>query len=136
MSFSEDDQNIEALVEKQSLTVRPVPFLNNESAYYSCYKIRETLLFFCIYYGCTLTILQEVSMQTARIFNNGNSQAVRLPKEFRFEEDEVIIKKVGDMVILLPKKYKAETLLAMFEEIGPMEIEREQPMEQQERDFE
>jgi len=75
-------------------------------------------------------------MQTARIFNNGNSQAVRLPKEFRFEEDEVIIKKVGDMVILLPKKYKAETLLTMFEEIGPMEIEREQPMEQQERDFE
>ncbi len=57
-------------------------------------------------------------MQTARIFNNGNSQAVRLPKEFRFDEDEVIIKKVGDMVILLPTKYKAETLLAMFEEIG------------------
>ncbi len=75
-------------------------------------------------------------MQTARIFNNGNSQAVRLPKEFRFDEDEVIIKKVGDMVILLPTKYKAETLLAMFEEIGPMEIEREQPIEQQERDFE
>ena len=46
-------------------------------------------------------------MQTARIFNNGNSQAVRLPKEFRFDEDEVIIKKVGNMIILL----------AMFEEI-------------------
>jgi antitoxin VapB len=68
--------------------------------------------------------------------NRGNSQAVRLPKGFRFDEDEVIIKKVGDMVILLPTKYKAETLLAMFEEIGPMAIEREQPMEQQERDFE
>jgi antitoxin VapB len=50
---------------------------------------------------------------------------VRLPKEFRFDEDEVIIKKIGDMVILLPKTYKAETLLAMFEEIGSMEIERE-----------
>ncbi len=75
-------------------------------------------------------------MQTARIFNNGNSQAVRLPKEFRFDEDEVVIKKVGDMIILLPKKYKAESLLTMFEEIGPMEIEREQPMEQQELDFE
>ena len=74
-------------------------------------------------------------MQTARIFNNGNSQAVRLPKEFRFDEDEVIIKKIGDMVILLPKKYKAESLLAMFEEIGPMDIEREQPTEQQVRDF-
>ena len=75
-------------------------------------------------------------MQTARIFNNGNSQAVRLPKEFRFDEDEVIIRKVGDMVILLPKKYRAESLLAMLDEIGPMEIEREQPMKQQERDFE
>jgi antitoxin VapB len=32
-------------------------------------------------------------MQTARIFTNGNSQAVRLPKEFRFGDDEVIIKK-------------------------------------------
>jgi antitoxin VapB len=81
-------------------------------------------------------MLQEVIMQTARIFNNGNSQAVRFPKEFRFDEDEVIIKKVGDMVILLPTKYKAETLLVMFEDIGPMEFEREQPMEQQERDFE
>ena len=74
-------------------------------------------------------------MQTARIFNNGNSQAVRLPKEFRFDEDEVVIKKIGDMVILLPKKYKAETLLAMLKEIGPMELEREQPKEQQEIDL-
>lgn len=46
-------------------------------------------------------------MQTARIFNNGNSQAVRLPKEFRFDEDEVVIKKIGDIVILLPMKYRA-----------------------------
>ena len=74
-------------------------------------------------------------MQTARIFNNGNSQAVRLPKEFRFDEDEVVLKKIGDMVILLPKKYKAETLLAMLKEIGPMELEREQPKEQQERNL-
>jgi antitoxin VapB len=74
-------------------------------------------------------------MQTARIFNNGNSQAVRLPKEFRFDEDEVVIKKIGDMVILLPKKYKVETLLGMLKEIGPMELEREQPKEQQEIDL-
>lgn len=75
-------------------------------------------------------------MQTARIFNNGNSQAVRLPKEFRFAEEEVIIKKVGDMVILLPKHYRAESLLSMLEEIGPMELERRPLVEQQERDFE
>ena len=74
-------------------------------------------------------------MQTARIFNNGNSQAVRLPKNFRFDEDEVIIKKLGDMVILLPTKYNAESSLTLFKEIGPMEIEREQPSINQSRDF-
>ena len=75
-------------------------------------------------------------MQTARIFNNGNSQAVRLPKEFRFDEEEVFIKKIGDMVILLPKHYRAESLLGMLEEIGPMGLERQPLVEQQERDFE
>lgn len=74
-------------------------------------------------------------MQTARVFTNGNSQAVRLPKEFRFAEEEVVIKRIGDMVILLPMHYRAENLLGMLEEIGPMEIEREQTAEQQERDF-
>jgi len=42
-------------------------------------------------------------MQTAKVFKNGRSQAVRLPKEFRFEGDDVFIKKVGNMVILFPK---------------------------------
>lgn len=75
-------------------------------------------------------------MQTARIFTNGNSQAVRLPKEFRFDEEEVVIKKLGDIVVLLPKRYRAESLMAMLQEIGPMDIERQQPAELQERDFE
>jgi antitoxin VapB len=42
-------------------------------------------------------------MITAKLFMNGSSQAVRLPKEFRFEESEVLIKKVGDVVMLIPK---------------------------------
>jgi antitoxin VapB len=42
-------------------------------------------------------------MQTARIFVNGRSQAVRLPKEFRFSGSDVYIKKIGNMVVLLPK---------------------------------
>ncbi|WP_022669469.1 type II toxin-antitoxin system antitoxin VapB [Desulfospira joergensenii] len=42
-------------------------------------------------------------METAKIFLNGRSQAVRLPKEFRFEGTEVFIKKEGDNVILSPK---------------------------------
>ena len=42
-------------------------------------------------------------MQTAKIFTNGRSQAVRLPKNFRFDGNDVFIKKIGKMVILLPK---------------------------------
>jgi antitoxin VapB len=41
-------------------------------------------------------------MKTARLFRNGQSQAVRLPKEFRFEGDFVYIKKSGNAVVLLP----------------------------------
>ncbi|MFP4332924.1 MAG: antitoxin [Campylobacterales bacterium] len=44
----------------------------------------------------------------AKIFKNGQSQAIRLPKEFRFEnQEEVFIKKVGDGVMLLPKSDKS-----------------------------
>jgi len=42
-------------------------------------------------------------MQTAKLFNNGRSQAVRLPKNYRFSGNDVFIKKIGKMVILLPK---------------------------------
>lgn len=41
-------------------------------------------------------------MPTARLFPNGQSQAVRLPKEFRFEGDRVYIQRVGEAVVLLP----------------------------------
>jgi antitoxin VapB len=41
-------------------------------------------------------------METAKLFQNGKSQAVRLPKEFRFKSDRVYLKKMGNAVILLP----------------------------------
>jgi antitoxin VapB len=41
-------------------------------------------------------------MTTARIFSNGRSQAVRLPKEFRFKTNNVAIRKIGDVVVLFP----------------------------------
>ena len=43
-------------------------------------------------------------MKTARLFRNGQSQAVRLPKEYRFSGDKVLIKKAGNAVVLLPEK--------------------------------
>jgi len=42
-------------------------------------------------------------MSTARVFRSGNSQAVRLPKEFRFDSDEVEIFRRGDEVVLREK---------------------------------
>jgi antitoxin VapB len=41
--------------------------------------------------------------QTAKLFMNGRSQAVRLPVEFRFPGREVLIERQGDAVVLRPK---------------------------------
>jgi len=43
-------------------------------------------------------------MTTAKLFQHGGSQAVRLPKAFRFEGTEVVIEKHGDEVVLKPKR--------------------------------
>ncbi len=45
-----------------------------------------------------------MKIQTAKIFMNGRSQAVRLPKAYRFDTDEVYITKQGDNLIISPKK--------------------------------
>ena len=50
-------------------------------------------------------------MMTAKIFENGRSQAVRLPKEYRFEQDEVSINKIGSIVLLMPKNEPMEGFL-------------------------
>ena len=41
-------------------------------------------------------------MEIAKVFHSGNSQAVRLPKEFRFHEDRVYVRRLGNAVVLLP----------------------------------
>jgi antitoxin VapB len=43
-------------------------------------------------------------MKAARLFKNGQSQAVRLPKEYRFKGDRVLVKKVGNALVLIPLK--------------------------------
>ncbi|KAA3658421.1 MAG: antitoxin [Calditrichaeota bacterium] len=59
-------------------------------------------------------------MQTAKVFMNGRSQAVRLPKEFRVEGKEVYIRKVGDDIVLSPKKKTWKDFFAMLESYGDM----------------
>ncbi len=70
-------------------------------------------------------------METAKIFTNGRSQAVRLPKAFRFDGEEVFISKIKDMVILTPKTNKWDK---MRESLGQFSddfmIERNQPEQQ------
>jgi antitoxin VapB len=50
-------------------------------------------------------------MQIAKIFSNGSSQAVRLPKEYRFCGSEVYVRKIGNAVMLFPKDKEWETFL-------------------------
>jgi antitoxin VapB len=50
-------------------------------------------------------------METAKIFENGRSQAVRLPKKFRFNAEEVFVQQLGDAVILVPKESLWQTFL-------------------------
>ena len=45
-------------------------------------------------------------MMMAKVFENGRSQAVRLPKEYRFSDKEVAINKIGEVVLLMPKENK------------------------------
>ncbi len=77
-------------------------------------------------------------LTTAKLFKNGNSQAVRLPKDFRFTGDEVIIKKIGNAVILLPKENLIDIFiesLSMFTE-DFMERRDELPFQDREEWFE
>lgn len=73
--------------------------------------------------------------QIAKIFLNGRSQAVRLPKDFRFDCDEVFVRKQGDDIILSPK---ASTWDEFFDQKSAFDdsflADREQP-DHQERDF-
>jgi len=58
-------------------------------------------------------------MDTAKLFQNGKSQAVRLPKEYRFRGTKVYVKKMGNAVILIPEHDSWDSLiesLALFSE--------------------
>ena len=54
-------------------------------------------------------------MKTAKIFRSGNSQAVRIPKEFQMAGDEVEILKKGNSLILRPKKKSWTSLVESLE---------------------
>jgi len=67
-------------------------------------------------------------MDTAKIFTNGQSQAVRLPKAYRLKGKETYITKIGDAIILLPKLEKWDLLFASLDKFSDdFMSERSQP---------
>ncbi len=67
---------------------------------------------------------------TAKLFKSGRSQAVRLPKALRFEGSEVIVRRFGNGVLLLPLEAPWSLMREALEEFEPgFEIEREQPQQ-------
>ncbi len=75
-------------------------------------------------------------METARLFLNGKSQAVRLPKEFRFPGDKVFIKRMGNAVILLPYHNPWQPLIESLDMFSDDFMEtRDQPSVQPRQDL-
>lgn len=75
-------------------------------------------------------------MKRAKLFKNGQSQAVRLPKEFRFEGDEVFVRKLGNTVVLVPMDDPWRTLIESLSEFSSDYLEeREQPEAQRREDL-
>ncbi len=71
-------------------------------------------------------------MDTARLFQSGRSQAVRLPKEYRFAGAEVVVKHFGNGVLLLPLDDPWQTMEAGLAAFEPgFAITREQPLTQE-----
>ena len=75
-------------------------------------------------------------MQTAKLFMNGRSQAVRLPKEFRIEGTEVLIKRTEQGVLLMPKSESVWDVWAqeLLNYQDGFMADREQPVAQQIRE--
>ena len=74
-------------------------------------------------------------MDTAKVFVTGRSQAVRLPKEYRFDTDEVCIARVGELVILYSRKKGWDVLEAGIRRFTEDFLaDRAQPAEAEQRE--
>ena len=73
-------------------------------------------------------------MDTAKLFQNGQSQAVRLPKKYRFAGDKVLIKRVGNAVVLLPEQDSWNTLFDSLEQFSADFMDERSQPETQERE--
>ncbi len=71
-------------------------------------------------------------MDTAKIFKNGKSQAIRLPKEYRFQGSKVYVKQIGNVVVLIPEQDSWQTLIESLVQFSDdFMLERQQPPTQE-----
>lgn len=73
--------------------------------------------------------------QTAKIFKNGRSQAIRLPAEFRFPGNEVFIEREGDKVILRPKPVGWEDFFAAPSQVPADFLEERHDLPPEDKDI-
>jgi antitoxin VapB len=75
-------------------------------------------------------------LKTAKLFQNGQSQAVRLTKEFRFDDNEVFIKKSGNVVQLIPRTDSWNSLFGSLKKFSrDFMVERIQPKVEKRESF-
>jgi antitoxin VapB len=79
-------------------------------------------------------IFKGLVMKTAKLFQNGQSQAVRLPKEFRFEGNKVIINRSGNTVVLIPANHSWEVLATSLDKFISDFMDNHNQPEQQSRE--
>ena len=70
-----------------------------------------------IYYTGRTELMAENAVHTTRPFMSGRSQAVRIPKEYRLEDEEVVINRVGKSIIITPRSALKEMY---FEGLGSL----------------
>ena len=73
-------------------------------------------------------------MKTAKLFRNGQSQAVRLPKEFRFDGEAVYIKKSGSAVVLIPLAKSWDSLMGSLDKFTKDYMADREQLKQQKRE--
>ena len=69
-------------------------------------------------------------MTVGKVFMTGRSQAIRLPKDYRFDTEEVIMNKIGDVLIVIPRNKAREIFLTSLDEFTDdfMKDGRAQPL--------
>lgn len=78
--------------------------------------------------------LQELNMNVAEVFQDGQNRSVRLPKEFFPGEEKVYVNKIGDAVVLIPYHDSWESLFDSLDEFSDDFMEERKQPEQQVRE--